>query len=99
MAWIISSRVMQRGGSPRQSRRQAIRKSWVAAPCRAAMSTSSWLMSRWGGEAVMGNPGGVLAANELFAFFAQTGQGRAHAVHLPPCDPDQITDRCAIRPF
>src|SRR3981189_1625775 len=63
------------------------------------MSTSSWLMSRWCGEAVMRDPGGVLAANELFAFFAQTGQGRAHAMHLPPGDPDQITDRGALRPL
>ena len=46
----------------------------------------------------MRDPGGVLAANELFAFFAQTGQGRAHAMHLPPGDPDQITDRGALRP-
>src|ERR1700720_4989014 len=75
-----------------------IRKSWVAAPCRAAMSTSSWLISRLGGEAVMRDPGGVLVTDEVFAFLAQAGQGSAHAVHLPPGHPDQVTDRGAIRP-
>src|ERR1700682_3270947 len=99
MGRVISSRGMQRGGSPRQRRRQAMRKSWVAAPCRAAISTSSWLMSRLAGEAVMRDPGGVLGADEVFTFLAQAGQGSAHAVHLPPGDPDQVTDRGAVRPL
>src|ERR1700731_5239372 len=98
MARITSSRVIQGGGSPRYSRRQAIRKSWVAAPCRAAISTSSWLISRLNGEAVMRDPSGVLGTDEVFALLAQTGQGSAHTVHLPPGEPDQVTDRGTLRP-
>jgi len=56
-------------------------------------------MSRWGGEAVMRDPGGVLGADEVFALLAQTGQGRAHAMHLPPSDPDQVIDCGAVRPL
>src|ERR1700726_3442437 len=62
------------------------------------MSSTIWLISHWGGEAVMRDPGGVLGTDEVFAFLAQAGQGSAHTVHLPPGHPDQVTDRGALRP-
>src|SRR3954451_9095461 len=48
----------------RERKMQAVQVSSIrpAAPCRAAISTSSWLMSRWRSEAVMRDPGGVLGA-------------------------------------
>ena len=74
---------MQRGGLSRCSRRQAILRSCVDNPPRAAISLSSGSISPLLGNPVERNPGLVLVADEFLSLLAQPGQRGAHAVRLP----------------
>src|SRR5712671_2832795 len=96
MARIIRSRLIERGGLSRWSRRQAILRSCVVSPPRAAISLSSGSISPRLGDAVKRHAGLVLIADEFLPLLAQPGQRGAHAVDLPAGDFDQLADCRAV---
>src|SRR5260370_11651664 len=92
----MRSRVMQRGGLSRWSRRQAILRSCADNPPRAAISLSSGSISPLLGNPVERNPGLVLVGDEFLPLLAQPGQRGAHAVDLPAGGLGQIVDCRAL---
>src|SRR3982751_3326457 len=96
MARIIRSRLIERGGLSRWSRRQAILRSCADKPSRAPISLSSGSISPRLGDAVQRDPGRVLVADEFLPLLAQPGQRGAHAVHLPAGGLDQLADCRAL---